>query len=183
MKCCSKRKQRTSRNLWEMVVFQNNNIKIWAKSNYLMKQKIYFLDRLDPFCYLNQTLPLCLLQCRKLLLYIAIPWFHEDSCPVERRPTVWKQARFADCAQTIFDAIPQIGIIHIFSKIAVTFKPMMQFWYLLRLRMPLTCEKLSILWLNAPFLTGLGGAVKQLMNQIINYNSVFRAVPGFAWVC
>ena len=60
---------------------------------------------------------------------------------------------FTGCAQNPRHATTPIGQIHPFSKIAVTFKPMMIFSYPLRLRMPYTYTSSSILWLGAPFQT------------------------------
>ena len=50
-----------------------------------------------------------------------------------------KQAYFAGCAQTLPDANQPIGKIHLFSKIAITFKSIMQFLCPLKFRMALTC--------------------------------------------
>ena len=52
----------------------------------------------------------------------------DQSIPRDRkRKTLYIQACYGICAQTLSDATPPIGRIHQFSKIAVTFEPIMKF--------------------------------------------------------
>ena len=59
------------------------------------------------------------------------------------------QSCFAGCARTCPNATPPIGKIHSICKIAVTFGPLMQFWY------PLRCAKCLQ---HSLFLSGLSSS-------------------------
>ena len=56
-------------------------------------------------------------------------------------------------AQTLSDATPPIGNIHLFSKIAITLELVMRFWCPLIFRIVKKCLTWSILWLKAPYPT------------------------------
>ena len=55
------------------------------------------------------------------------------------------------CAVRSIQCAGKVSKIRPFSKIFVTFKPMMQYWYSLRFKIPKNSAKESILWLEPPF--------------------------------
>ena len=113
--------------IWKLIWHQNNCLAGNCKLSVCLTIYSFWYRGLKCYVLLNTQQgydqdPIYLYQ--DLIFYTVYILLKQDYCT--RRLQV----------QTLSDATPPIGKIHQFSIIAVTFEPMMQFWYILRFRMP-----------------------------------------------